>query len=139
MRVVIKRGRLVRRFVCEFCGQEEAITEDEERVCSNCGLPFADYKEPINEVDPNIEQENKGHVEDLNNENDPNYDVYGRPIVHKDEPVKRKPGRPPKKRGVCSSCATAMRAIHGYTCKIDCSPKSKDDTCSLYIEGKPID
>ena len=32
-----------------------------------------------------------------------------------------------------------MRAMRGYTCKIDCTAKSEDDSCGLYLKGEPID
>ena len=142
MRYVLKKGLKVEKYNCPACGQIEMLSEDEKPVCSNCGTEMGIYQQVvrrekvtcphvINVPDATLSDK----VLDLDEEK------QATPVLNQEiQPQRKKPGRPPKpKKGTCSTCATAMRAVKGYTCKIDCTAKREDDSCSLWIEGEPID
>ena len=122
MRRIVKPGLRFNEWICPDCGQIERITEDEEPYCSNCStrmIPHEEKPEPAEEP------------EALETPDPPEPPLPTAP---------KKRGRKPKpKDGTCGTCATAMRAICGYVCKIDCTAKNEDDSCSLYLKGEPID
>ena len=144
MRYIVTKGTPLTKYFCPACGQVELLTEDEKPECQNCGtklatviyrikdLPDTQDPEPVKEEDrgesgatPGPERGPAG-VE----EKPPRVHKGGRP---------RKVGRPPKQKETCSTCAHAMNAETGYTCKIDITSKRSDDSCGLYLEGTPID
>lgn len=124
MRKIVKPGLRFSEWICPDCGQIERITEDEEPFCSNCGTMMIPHEEKAPDPPPAEEPENPG--------------TYGPSELPPTAPKKR--GRKPKpKEGTCGTCASAMKSIQGYTCKIDCEGKREDDSCGLYVKGDPID
>ena len=122
MRYIVTKGTPLKKFFCPACGQVELLTEDEKPLCSNCGTKMPQVVLTVREQESSTTRNVVGDVE-----------------------PKHKGGRPRKnvshsyKNGTCSTCAQAMKAETGYTCKIDITSKRSDDSCGLYLEGTPID
>ena len=119
MRIIVKPGRVFKEYHCPFCGQIERLTEEEERICQNCRALLVESvtEEPVTTEAPKVEKEVEFTI----------------------AAVKKRPGRP-KKVGTCGTCALALVAEKGLTCKETCEGKTKDSVCdiNLYKQGTPF-
>lgn len=131
MRKIIKQGVMMKRMICETCGQIELISMEEMGICSNCGEKMSEIQDLTSKVFAcEIEAGRKDEEEKVPEIPEPEKIIAEEPPLTLKKPAEQQeeisgpgPGKPVKKEDnrTCASCMhCAEKAGHGRGMQYKC-------------------
>lgn len=123
MRKVIKQGVMMKRMICETCGQIELISMEEMGVCSNCGEKMSEIQDLTPKVFAcEIKAGRKDEEAEVPEIPEPEKIIAKEPPLNLEIPGPG-PGQPVKKEDnrTCSSCVHCTeKSGHGRGMQYKC-------------------